>query len=485
MLAYIYASFSAASTIRVVWRFLEKIPFACHEYPFHPSTFFVTSPDSLVLLQVCSMQTMKLFATLAYVAVAASANPLSPKSKSAVANENYINKLVSAAVATGNNQIRRLDEAYQVDISGYSVKFEQCQFVKSYDSDLAESDQSDTVLATKRFVLFRLCPNSDCTSCNYNYGEYLVDLESYLQATVDYFEAYQEAMCTTCGNNCVTDDAAAAAGDDAAAAEDAAAGDDAAAGGQGRLLGKNEFYNIQVDCATCTEECDKIDNMATNGYIDATVFLECSMIYDAEDDQKATLYAGPICASKGSKIKIGVFKDADCMFLDTTKDVDDYLITDGVSMHLSHALLKSTYTDTCISCKEDAEQNENGDANEDADAVTELCENLYTDSAKCEKSHGFNDGYANYYGFENQLAQEEVVCEFMSSLKAGTYDEQGEIVVSGSNSRSGKSTSGGQKFALTFFILGTAGLAAYAAVLHSKLVRGRKPDLSSTGGSMA
>jgi hypothetical protein len=152
---------------------------------------------------------------------------------------------------------------------------------------------------------------------------------------------------------------------------------------------------------------------------------------------------------------------------------------------LSNLLLKSTYTNTCISCKEPVEQNENaeGDANEDADEVIEMCEQLYEDAAKCENAHGFANSYGTYEGYENQLAQENVVCEYMNSLKAGTYDESGEIVLTGASghSKSGKSTTGGQKFALTFFILGTVGLAVYAAALHSKLVKGGKVDLSSQG----
>jgi hypothetical protein len=37
--------------------------------------------------------------------------------------------------------------------------------------------------------------------------------------------------------------------------------------------------------------------MEENGYVDATNFLECQMIYDPEDDGQQALYAGPICAA--------------------------------------------------------------------------------------------------------------------------------------------------------------------------------------------
>jgi hypothetical protein len=42
-----------------------------------------------------------------------------------------------------------------------------------------------------------------------------------------------------------------------------------------------------------------------------------------------------------------------------------------------------------------------------------------------------------------------------------------------------------QKFSLTFFILGSVGLAGYAAMMHSQLTKGAKADLSRQGGAMA
>ena len=419
---------------------------------------------------------MKFVTALAFLATAtATTNPFAPKN---TRKADYVSKLVKGAIPT-----RRLDEneEYVVDISSYYVKFEQCQFVKSYDEEMAQDEDAGSVLATKRFALFRLCPEG-CSSCSENYGEYLVDLDQYLEATVEYFQEYQEGMCETCEEMCYQQ-----ANEDQGEDEQQDEGDEDNGDERRRL----QQYN--VDCDSCWDECQKIENMEENGYLDATEFLECQMIYDPEDDNKEALYAGPICVNGGKKIKIGVFKDEDCMFLDSNKEVDDYLVdNDGYAMKLSHALLKSTYTDTCISCLEPQEQdeNENGDGNDDAqdaDEVIELCERLYEDAAKCEKKYGFDNGYADYDGYENQAANEEVVCDYMSSLKSGTYDESGEIIVSGSDAfrNSGKSTTGGQKFALTFFTFGTIGLAIYAAMLHSKLVKGGKADLASNGGAMA
>lgn len=447
---------------------------------------------------------MKFFAALAFLAVAVSANPFAPKSNNN-AKSAYMGKLMRGASPTANSQLRMLnEEEYVANISGYSVKFEQCQFVKSYDAELAEDEDTTSVLATKRFVVFRLCPNDSCSSCNVNYGEYLVDLETYLEATVEYMQEYQEGMCEAC-EECYNDDQAADEDQDAEEEgdedqdgeedgdEDQDGEDDGEDRKRKRRLSRRKLQNYQVDCSSCQDECDKIENMEDNGFYDATNFLECDMIYDPDDDGKQAYYAGPICASSGTKIKIGVFTDEDCLYLDSSKDVDDYLKNDdGNQMYLSHALLKTTYSDTCISCKEPADQDadENGDGNDDAvdeDDVIELCETLYEAAAKCETTHGFDNGYSSYYGYENQDANEDVVCDFVQSLKSGTYDEEGEIIVTGASSSAngGADTTGGQKLALTFFILGTVGLAVYAGMLHSKLTKGGKADLSSSGGAMA
>jgi hypothetical protein len=453
---------------------------------FHLLRFYhkSTITKSLVNYTPTNTLIMKLSAaiTLFMAGAASAANPFRPAS-TRNAKSAYMNKLVKAAQTT-----RKLDQ--EIDLTAYSLKFEQCQFVKTYNDELADNEESTTVLATQRFVIFRLCLEGYCSSCTSNYGEYVIDLETYLQATVEYQQQLQEEMCNTCEEYCVQEEEEAAEEEDAAEeGEDAEAED----GGRRRL--------VNVDCDTCYEECQKIENMEENGYVDATNFLECQMIYDPEDDSIAALYAGPICASYGTKIKIGVFTDEYCMNVDASKDVEDYLKDgDGYQMKLSHALLKTIYAeDSCVSCAEQVEEDENNNNGEQQAAATnEMCQALYEEAAKCETKNGFTAGFAqngnnangnnaNQNGWYNQEAQEELVCDFISSLQSGTYDETGEIIISGGSSvvGGGSKTTGGQKFALTFFILGTVGLAVYSAMLHSKLTKGGKADLSTQGGAMA
>jgi hypothetical protein len=427
-------------------------------------------------------------AILAICAAMASANPFGSAESSNSPKSAYINQLMrGATVIRGlqEQQQRNTEQEYEVDISGYSIKFQKCQFVKSYDDDLAMDEESESVLATKRFVVFRLCPNHSCSSCNNGYGEYMIDLETYLYATIQYQQEMQQTICNACaqcGNN----------GDDAVQNQQEDQGQD----GEGQdVEGDNrnrmlQDYYVDVNCNTCYSDCVKFENMEAQGFVDASNFIECSLIYDPEDDGKSSLYAGPMCASQGSKINIGVFTDENCYINDSSKTVDDYVVDkDGYPKQLSHVLLKSVYaSDSCISCTAPQNQNQNDDGNNQDAGVLEMCSELYEASAKCEQSHGFDRGYTANSGYANQQSNEEVVCDFIDSISAGSYDEQGEIVVYGASSSYGGSatTTGGQKFALTFFIFGTMGLAMYAGMLHSKLTRrAAKGHHGLGGGAMA
>ena len=67
-------------------------------------------------------------------------------------------------------QLCKLEKEEQdVVLSSYSSKFEKCQFVKQYETEEGGSEEKDSILNTKRFVIFCLCPNQACSSCNYNY----------------------------------------------------------------------------------------------------------------------------------------------------------------------------------------------------------------------------------------------------------------------------------------------------------------------------
>ena len=95
------------------------------------------------------------------------------------------------------------DQMIGFDISNYAVKYTQCATVQTYSDDLAENEYADTVLAAKRFALFRLCPKDQCSSysangCGQDYGEYLVSLDQFLLAMMEYQESRVTGYCEYC-----------------------------------------------------------------------------------------------------------------------------------------------------------------------------------------------------------------------------------------------------------------------------------------------
>jgi len=396
--------------------------------------------------------------------------------------QSFMNKVMNNA-----RPLRRLDEEEaELDLTAYSIKYVKCQFVKSYDDELAEDEDSASVLQTNRFIVFRLCPSSNCS---YKYGEYLVDMDTYLEAAVEYQQEQQEEMCNYCAEVCAADDDAAEEEEEEEEEGDEEEGEE---DGEDRRRLRNIRRKLEqsIDCDTCTDECEKIENMEDNGYVEASNFIECQQIGEDDDDAGQQYFAGAMCASGGEKIKIGVFTDEECSQLDTSLSAENY-----IGMKLSHALMKNIYdTDSNVPCTkpnwEVKEEKDDDAAEEEEEEVeaNEMCLELYQASAKCESKHGFESGMANYEDYYNQYAQEDLVCSFINTISNGAYDQGGDIVLKSKSTAVEGATeaTGGQKFALTVFILGTVGLAVYAASLHSQVTKGGSAGgLSNQGGAMA
>ena len=406
----------------------------------------------------------------------ASSNPFAPKVTPSNPTSAYTAKLVRGARTLRSLEGQQQEDDGEIDLTNYSIKFEKCQFVKEFGDEEGGGEEGN-FLQTKRFVIFRLCPNNSCGSCNYDYGEYLIDLETYLQATTEYVEEKQEQMCETC-NECYENQYNNDGNNDG--------GDD-----------ENAYKCQNIDTSSCYDECQNIENMEDNGYVDASEFVECQAL-ENNNDNGVQYYAGAMCASSGSRIKIGVFTDEDCSTLSEDMEIDSIIYNgDGNQMKLSYHKIKSVFPDSdcvasCLQEDEDQDNNNNDNGEEQQPETAEICRNLYEAAGKCESIHGFsamkyynnNDGNGAYY---NQVRNEEAVCNYMQNVMSGIYDMSGEISIVGGRSITGggPATTGGQKFALTFFILGSVGLAGYAAMLHQQLTKGAKANLTNQGGALA
>jgi len=369
-----------------------------------------------------------------------------------------------ASTITASSSRRRLEDAYYYGddtfeynvLSDYSVRFVKCQHVKMFDDDLAEDEDAETVLATKQFVVYNMCPSdtgcgSYSDSCsNEKHGAYVLDLADYLDNTVEFQQAEFEYMCNNCNERC----------------------------------NENGEY-----CDGCGKICYNLENLENNGYVDASEYMECQEL-DVEndddddngndDDDELQLYIGPKCSSDGESILIGLFTDENC-WEPYQEDVD---VEDVLGVKLSYHLLSTTVRDgsndmsVCLSCKE---QGDDDNDNNDADDVNEMCENVYAASAKCESIYGLEGGFVNEnrqdQDYENQVETEFMVCTFIDSLIWNSYTETGEINIDAVQDEIIRETTVLQIAVLSGLAVAILGMIAYAYVLSDQITKSFPPNL--------
>jgi len=334
---------------------------------------------------------------------------------------------------------------FEYDLSSFNIRFEKCQFVKMFDDEMAENNEEyDTVLATKHFVVYKMCPKDECENCDGVHGEYVVDLDDFLEGVVKVEQEEFENMCDNCNEGCNND------------------GD----------------Y-----CSGCGQICWNWENLENNGYVDAADYIECQKIdiqndddaqqqQQQDDDDEKEYFIGPMCDNdKG--IVIGLFSDENCW--EPTFDID---VEDVLGYKLSYHVLSNVVKtedgqQTCLSC---LEQNDNNNGNADDDEVNEMCENIYTASGKCESPYGLENGFVNLNrqdnNFENQVENEFMTCTFINSLVWNSYTETGEINAIDEQDVVFREVSTLQTttlFVLTATILGLASFTAYLYHKNEKI----------------
>jgi len=99
------------------------------------------------------------------------------------------------------------DETYEeyggLNLTNYALKYIGCQNIHTFSDEMAEDEDAEGSLIMNRFVVFRLCPKQSCSNynqwgCDYNYGEYTMPMEDYLQTMETYHIQQYQTYCKTC-----------------------------------------------------------------------------------------------------------------------------------------------------------------------------------------------------------------------------------------------------------------------------------------------
>ena len=261
-------------------------------------------------------------------------------------NYNYNNNNNNNNNNNGNNG----QNAYF--LQNYALKFQGCHHVQQWNPNA--DDEEDVRIMTKRLVRFRLCPSNDCnadtTGCTSHYGDYVVDMNTFVDAylTVAANNGAQN-MCNqyintckgTCGNNgdCIQQCLQ-------------SYGAENCYNNNNRELANNFDIMDYVDCAQFDMRRRELaNNNNNNNNANANYY------------QDTNYYIGPYCADQGGEIHLGVFTDDTCTSF----------ASGGESRFYSTMGFKLPYSDTsmvsqvCMSC-----------------AYGDLCSTVYPLSGKCE-----------------------------------------------------------------------------------------------------
>jgi len=254
------------------------------------------------------------------------------------------------------SKARRLDE--EVDYSwmpGYTFQFQKCYQWDAYGREENENKEKS--------IVFRACPQGDCSSsCKYG-ADYIVQLRDYVEAYTEAKQQLREYNCEMVEENCECDDDQV---DDEACAQNcyAAAGLDYC---------QNDEEEFQVgDYAECAQLNMNVEEEEEDEENEENEENE----NDRKLDEEAALYGGLYCSDDGSAVLLGAFTDEECSTLDT---YNTYYKTTGQSLPYSS---KSIIGSGCVSCKNPYYAD--GDDDNVDNQVNEMCTELYEQAGKCE-----------------------------------------------------------------------------------------------------
>jgi len=329
-------------------------------------------------------------------------------------------------------------------VAGYSLKFEGCHHISQWN-DEADGEE-DVRIATKRLVRFRLCPSDYCDStkgCSSGYGDYIIDMNTYLAAWFEAKQAYQEFKCEYLEQNvcyCDNDN-----GNDNYSEDmclwDCYAGHNM----EGVCMDQNPYNN---------------NGNAQQEEFQLEEYMECAQanvnnggrqLANNNYEWDGNYYVGPYCASQGGAIYLGMFTDDTCTtFADSAGGREMYYSLTGSNLPYGQTNIIDM---DCMSCKEPQENNNDGNDAEDEDEVAEVCEEIYARAGKCEA----NLPYGTVYQPNNNA------CNYMEGIKIVRKD--GTVVTA--EAKANKTAS----VFIGVFVVSFVLLSAYVYYLKTKLDR--------------
>lgn len=312
----------------------------------------------------------------------------------------------------------------QMEISSYhSVQFVSCfSLTTSYD-DIFDNDDGGImlnlfsqgqILAMQSYAIFRLCWNGSCSGNGNGVMEYVVDMDTYVNALVNYLPNQMQDYCDACQENQQTcmvamygyggnynnggynnankyqqynanDNNYNGANVNNVNYGNYGNGQNGGQYGNRKLAKLHEFENRvlkggqvwkQLDCDLCEEySCFENDNNNNYnnqnndmyGFEAASEWLEnmagCAETgiaynpYGYQNGQQqgdSQLYAGFVCNGDGTGVEIGMFADEGCILYLPNEPYSNYMsYFDQTYVSMTQEIVEFTFSNAVFSCKEE------------------------------------------------------------------------------------------------------------------------------------
>ena len=322
-----------------------------------------------------------------------------------------VEKLLSKARSLDGQYYAGDDGAGQFNfISRYSIQFQGCHHIQQWNDN---ADDEDIRLQTKRLARFRLVPFEKCDVVspwasskairdasrffgNVDYGEYLVDLNTFVAAYLEAKQEEDEYLCeayqSTCQSKCADDDA---------------------------YAGDDDGYTGCMKTCYLGYGCSGYNSNDDDNSISIYDYAECAQFDWADDDANVAYYFGPSCADQGGEIRMNLFTDDTCTTLaqcgttGKTRGARCYTRTTGFILPGTQ---ENLIEDPCLPCTENYVTLEESKNNSKVDYTKlnfgyprDVCTNLYDGSGKCEKN--MKNGQYNY------------ACTYLEGIQIGVTNE--------------------------------------------------------------
>lgn len=340
------------------------------------------------------------------------------------------------------SQARSLENAAAIDLTwatDYSIKFQGCHHVSQWNDGAYGAE--DVRIQTKRLIRFRLCPSKSCSAsssagCSSAYGDYIIDMNTFLSTYYQAVENYNQYRCQATLQKCDCQN------------------DDGQADDFSVEACEYKCYSTYGMVDVCHAQDPNSNNQQQAETFQLADYVGCAQVQlqQAEGQEDVKYYIGPYCAEQGGSIYLGLFTDDTCtQYADSYKGSSTYKSLVGQSLPYAK---QSIITQDCLSCKEPQEYNQHGDDAEDEDQVSEMCEQVYYTAGKCETSLK-STGYL-YQVNEN-------ACNYISGIKVVRKDG----IITQVGSKANKTAS----IFIGIFVVAFVLLAAYVYYLKTKLDR--------------